>query len=250
MEKNKIYFVSDVHLGVPNREESLKREKLLVKWLDEVSKDASEIFILGDLFDFWFEYKHVIPKGYSRLFGKLIELTDKGLPIHYFKGNHDLWAFDYLETELGLKLHRNPKVFDLQNKKVFIAHGDGLGPGDWKYKILKKVFENKFSQLLFRIFHPDWGIRLALSWSRSSRKQNIKKGKDNQFLKESERLFIYSKNILKDQEIDYFIFGHRHMPILLDIGENSKYLNLGDWINNFSYAVISEGKISLFKNYK
>ena len=242
----KIYFVSDFHLGVPTYEKSLVREKLLVKWLDEIKTDADEIYLMGDVFDFWFEYKTVVPRGYVRLFGKLVELTDAGIPIHLFRGNHDMWAFDYMEKEVGLQLHREPVVKDFNGKKFFIAHGDGLGPGDYGYKFLKKVFEFKPNQWLFRWFHPDFSIKMALFWSRKSRYANQAKELDKKFDPNTERLYLFAKNKIENgEQIDYFIFGHRHIPVLLPVGEQSTYINLGDWIVNFSYAVFDGEKVEL-----
>ena len=172
MNPPKLYFASDFHLGIPNHESSLIREKKLVKWLDVVSKDATEIFLMGDVLDFWFEYKHVVPKGYVRLLGKIAEITDSGIPVHLFRGNHDIWAFDYLEKELGVRLYRKPLVREFDGKKIYLAHGDGLGPGDYGYKFLKKVFEFKPNQFLFRWLHPDIGASMGLFWSQRSKLAN------------------------------------------------------------------------------
>ncbi len=183
MKKSKIYFASDFHLGIPNYESSLLREKKFVRWLDMVSADADEIFLMGDLFDFWFEYKNVIPKGYVRLLGKMAEITDKGIPVHVFRGNHDIWAFDYLSKELNIVLHRKPMIREFDGKIFFLAHGDGLGPGDNGYKFLKKVFEFKPNQFMFKWLHPDIGCRLGLYFSKQSRLANQAK-----FAKEKKRI--------------------------------------------------------------
>ena len=231
----KIYFASDLHLGVPNREKSLEREKHFVRWLDEVSQDAHEIFIVGDLFDFWFEYKKAVPRGFVRVLGKLAELTDKGLPIHLFTGNHDMWIFDYLPLETGVSLHRKPIEREWNGVKFFIGHGDGLGPGDHSYKFIKKVFKNPFLQWAFARLHPNFGIGLADYFSRSSR---AKTGTaDDEFYgEENEWLAIFCKEVLKTKHFDYFVFGHRHLPLELKVGENSTYINLGDWIKYFTFG--------------
>lgn len=244
----KIYFASDLHLGVPTYEKSLEREKLFVKWLDQVKEDAAEIFIVGDLFDFWFEYKKAVPRGYVRVLGKLAELTDSGLPIHLFTGNHDMWIFDYLPKETGVKLYREPREWEWNGKRFLIGHGDGLGPGDQSYKFLKKVFSNPFLQWSFARLHPNFGIGLADYFSRSSRAKTGT-AEDEFFGEEKEWLAIYCREVLKKEHFDYFIFGHRHLPLDLEVGENSRYINLGDWIKYYTYAVFDGEKVDL-KNYK
>ncbi|KJS04929.1 MAG: UDP-2,3-diacylglucosamine hydrolase [Flavobacteriales bacterium BRH_c54] len=242
----KIYFASDFHLGAPNHEESEKREARIVKWLDKVKKDASEIYLLGDIFDFWFEYKTVIPKGFVRLQGKIAEITDSGIPIHVFTGNHDMWIFDYLPKELGIKLYREPIIREYNGKKFFIGHGDGLGPGDKQYKMLKAVFASKVCQWLFARIHPNLGIGVANAWSRKSRKNNITY--DEKFEgKEKELLYHFCKDYLKKEHIDYFVFGHRHLPLKIPISENSIYFNLGEWIKHNTYAVFDGEKLELKK---
>ena len=231
----KIYFISDLHLGAPTPEASLIREKRFVKWLDEISKDAEELFVVGDLFDFWFEYKRAVPRGFVRCLGKLAELSDKGIKITVFTGNHDMWIFDYLPAEIGCELYREPITREWNGKKFYIGHGDGLGPGDYGYKFIKKVFANKACQWLFARLHPNFGIWLADFWSKKSRMHTG--GDDAQFLgEENEWLAIYSKEVLDNEHFDYFVFGHRHLPLDLTVGENSRYVNLGDWISYYSYA--------------
>ncbi|MFZ9028288.1 MAG: UDP-2,3-diacylglucosamine diphosphatase [Crocinitomicaceae bacterium] len=240
----KIYFASDFHLGAPTRETSLTREKKIVDWLDHVSKDASEIYLVGDIFDFWFEYKRAIPKGFVRLQGKIAELTDSGIKIHVFTGNHDMWIFDYLPTELGVQLYREPVIREYFGKSFYIGHGDGLGPGDRGYKILKKIFANKFCQWCFERLHPNFGIWLADTSSKTSR---AKSGEaDREFLgEENEWLVQYCKDVLKENHFDYFIFGHRHLPMEIQVGENSTYFNLGEWLNYCTYLEVSSDSIEL-----
>lgn len=239
----KYYFASDFHFGIPDLKSSKIRESLFIQWLDMVKVDAEEIFLLGDLFDFWFEYQTVIPKGYSRLFGKLTEITDSGIPVHFFKGNHDMWAFKYLEEEIGMKLYNGFLIRTIEGKKFFITHGDGLGPGDHGYKFIKKVFANRFNQKLFNWLHPDLGIRLALFWSGKSRYANIENEKSEEFIKkyndiESQRLAVFSRQILeKDPAINYFVYGHWHRPLKYPLSGSSYYIHLGDWLTHFSYGV-------------
>ena len=240
----KIYFASDFHLGAPNRESSLVREKKIVDWLDHVSKDASEIYLVGDIFDFWFEYKRAIPKGFVRLQGKIAELTDSGIKIHVFTGNHDMWIFDYLPSELGVQIYRKPIVREYFGKSFYIGHGDGLGPGDRGYKLLKKIFSNKFCQWCFERLHPNFGIWLANIFSNSSRAKSSEA--DREFLgEENEWLVHYCKNVLKENHIDYFIFGHRHLPMQITVGKKSTYYNLGEWLNYCTYLEVGINSIEL-----
>jgi UDP-2,3-diacylglucosamine hydrolase len=242
----KIYFLSDFHLGAPDYERSIIREKRIVRFLDKIQQDAAEIFILGDMFDFWYEYKRAIPKYFVRILGKLGELSDKGIKIHFFVGNHDMWMNGYFEKELNIQTYHHPTTFDYNGKKFYIAHGDGLGPGDKGYKFLKKIFRSRFCNWLFGKLHPDWGIGLADYFSRKSRAKTG--ASDEKWLgEEREWLVIYSKEILEKQHFDYFIYGHRHFPIDLPLRENSRYINLGDWIVHFTYAVFDGNEISLKK---
>lgn len=244
MSTKKIYFASDFHLGAPNYEASLEREKKVVRWLDEIKNDAEEIYLVGDVFDFWFEYKRAIPKGFVRLQGKIAELTDAGIPVHWFIGNHDMWIFDYIPKELGITLHLSEIQREYNGKKFFIGHGDGLGPGDRGYKFIKKVFRNKICQWMFARLHPNFGIGLA---NLSSRKSRAATGeKDAKFYgEEKEMLIQYCKQKLTTEHFDFFVFGHRHLPLVFDLNENSKYINLGDWINYFSYGVWDGEEFSL-----
>ncbi len=248
MKKSKIYFASDFHFGIPDHQSSLIREKKFVRWLDIISADATEIYLMGDIFDFWFEFKHVIPKGYVRLLGKIAELTDKGIPVHIFRGNHDIWAFDYFEKELNVKLYRKPVIKEFDGHKFLLAHGDGLGPGDTGYKLLKKVFEFKPNQFMLKLVHPDIVLWMGLYFSRKSRYANIiREGKpENKIETEDEMLVQYAKRKLSiNSDIEYFVFGHRHIPLQEKVGENAEIIILGDWITHFSYGVFEDGKMSL-----
>ena len=239
-----IYFLSDFHLGAPDHATSLRREKRIVKFLDEIKRDAQVIFIVGDLFDFWYEYKRVVPKGFVRILGKLAELTDEGIDIKFFVGNHDMWMNGYFEEELNIQVFQQPESFEYNKQKFYIGHGDGLGPGDHKYKFLKRIFRNKISQWVFGFFHPRTGIGLANYLSRKSRAATGKT--DEHFLgEESEWLIIHSKEVLRQEHFDYFIFGHRHLPIDITLNSGSRYINLGDWINYNSYAVFDGTSLQL-----
>lgn len=242
----KIYFLSDFHLGAPDYDSSLVREKKVVAFLESIRHDAAEIFIVGDIFDFWYEYKKVVPKGYVRLLGKLAEITDSGIPVHVFIGNHDMWMGGYFEKELNIPVYYEPKVFEWNNKSFFIGHGDGLGPGDHGYKFLKKIFRNRLCQWAFGQIHPTWGIGIANYFSRKSR---VKTGtSDEIFLGEDgEWLIIFCRQTLAKEHFDYFIFGHRHLPMDHRLNEKSRYINLGDWIRNFTYATFDGKDVELKK---
>ena len=244
----KIYFLSDFHLGAPNEVASRKREDRLVRFLNQAKQDAAAFFIVGDIFDFWFEYKTVVPKGFVRLLGCLAQISDAGIPIHIFTGNHDLWMNDYLTKELNAKVYFEPKQFQFGDKQFLIGHGDGLGPGDDGYKRLKIIFTNTVCQWLFRQLHPDMGIRLANYFSAKSR---AKTGTaDEQFLGEDkEWLIIYCKEKAKEMDVDFFIFGHRHFAIDFKINDRSKYINLGDWIRLNTYGVFDGTNMEL-KDWK
>ncbi len=248
MESKKIYFASDFHLGIPDHASSLAREKKLVRWLENIEKDADEIYLMGDIFDFWFEYKKVVPKGYVRLLGKLAELTDKGMPIHIFRGNHDVWAFDYLHKEVGLTIHRDAEILTRQGKNLFLAHGDGLGPGDSWYKILKRIFAFKPNQFLFNWLHPDIGTTMGLFFSNRSRLANVarQKVKRKEIPLEEEMLYQYAmRKLALMPDIDYFVFGHRHIPVNTTLKDGSVLIILGDWLTRFTYGILAEGEFSL-----
>ena len=247
-EGKKVYFASDLHLGIPDRESSLAREKRFCSWLDEIKHDAQEIYLVGDLFDVWFEYKNVVPKGHTRFLGKLAELSDEGIHIEVFTGNHDLWMRGYFEQELNIPVHHNPIVRNFNGKKFFIAHGDGLGPGDLGYKMLKRVLRNPVSQWLYRRLHPDTGVGVAGWLSRLGPKHVD--GEEEKFLgPDKEWLVQFAYEKLKTEHVDYFIFGHRHIAVEYQLQENSKYINLGDWIRYDSYAVFDGNDLRL-KYYK
>lgn len=242
MPRNKIYFASDFHLGVPDHQSSREREDRVVRWLDFIKADASEIYLLGDIFDFWFEYATVIPKGFIRLQGKLAELSDSGIRLTLFKGNHDMWMFDYFRTELGIEIISDELVLERNGKRFFLHHGDGLGPGDQKYKMLKKIFRSDLCQWLFARIHPNLGIGIAKKWSAGSRIQNSKKDEFESL--DKEWLVSYSKELLLKEQYDYLLFGHRHLPLDVPLGK-SRYINLGEWMNYNSYAVFDGEDLEL-----
>ena len=248
-KNKKIYFASDQHFGAPTPELSFPREKQFIAWLDEVKIDAEAIFLLGDLFDFWFEYKTVVPKGFVRVLGKLAEIRDLGIPVYFFVGNHDLWMKDYFEKELQIPVYFDNEEFTFGDQTFLIGHGDGKGPGDKGYKRMKKVFVHPFSKWLYRWLHPDIGMKLAQYLS--VKNKLISGDSDVQFLGEdNEWLVLYCKRKLETKHYNYFIFGHRHLPMVLSVGENSKYVNLGDWISYFTYGVFDGVTFELkaFKN--
>ena len=240
---NKIYFASDFHLGTGSYAFRREREDRLVRWLDFIKADAAEVFLMGDVFDFWFEYKTVVPKGYIRFLGKLAELTDLGIKLTFFKGNHDMWMFDYFEKELNATIISNELEIERNGKKFYLHHGDGLGPGDFMYKVLKKIFRSKLCQWLFARLHPNLGVGIANYWSQRSRIA----GESNEEHKrlEKEWLVIYSRELLTAKFYDFLIFGHRHFPMDVQLNEKSRYVNLGEWVNYNSYAVFDGEQLTL-----
>lgn len=243
----KIYFCSDQHLGAPDDASSAIREKKFVAWLNEIQPDCQALFLLGDLFDFWFEYKEVVPKGFVRTLGKLAEFQDNGIPIYFFIGNHDLWMRDYLEKEVGAKIFHRPQQFTMNDKFFLIGHGDGLGPGDKGYKRMKKLFTNPIAKKLFYLLHPDFAVWLGKTMSRQNK--YISGDQDAEYMgDDKEWLVQYALYKLEQSYFDYFIFGHRHLPLNIDLKDGSKYINLGDWVNFFTYAEFDGKKVSLLES--
>ena len=242
-ENKKLYFASDFHLGIPNKEESLKREKKIIEWLEYISNDASAIFLVGDVFDFWFEYKTVVPKSFVRFQAKLASLVDQGIDIFLFTGNHDMWMIDYLHQELGVKILHEATSFNISGKQFFVGHGDGLGPGDTLFKIIKKIFKSPIFRWMFRWLHPDIGVRIAQLWSRRSRIANGEL--DEKFEGDKERLWQFCKSQNTKMHHDYYIFGHRHLPLELDVSEKSTYFNLGEWVSQYHYLEFDGKNASL-----
>ncbi len=246
----KVYFASDFHLGVPAKYSSKEREKQIVRWLDQIKEDAEAIYLVGDVFDYWYEYKHVVPKGFTRVLGKLALLRDEGIPIYFFIGNHDMWMFRYFEDEMDIPIYREPLRVELKGKKFLIGHGDGLGPGDYKYKILKKILANKLCQFLFARLHPNFALGLMKFSSGKSREANPE---DDEVFKgeEKERLLVYANHKTSQEDLDFCVFGHRHLPIDYTLKNGkSRYINLGEWMNFNSYAVFdgNQLEIKFFEN--
>ena len=239
----KIYFLADAHLGSKWHADSIETERKLCRWLDRAKQDAQAIFLLGDIFDYWFEYKHVVPKGHTRVLGKLAEVTDSGIEVHFFIGNHDIWLTDYLTKECGMILHFEPFIVEWNKKKFFLAHGDGLGDDSPGFRLLRKLFHSKFLRFLFSAIHPGLTVPLAHAWSNYGRKN----GRMVDYLGEDkEYLVLFAKEKLKEMpDIDYFIFGHRHIMLDLPIAEQSRVILLGDWIRYFSYAVFDGNDVTL-----
>lgn len=246
-----IYFASDFHFGIPSWKSasSKDRESRVFRWLNTISedKDLKALYLVGDIFDFWFDYHTVVPKGFVRILGKLAELSDRGVELHLFTGNHDVWFFDYFEKELNANIHRNPIEIKIADKSFFIAHGDGLGPGDYGYKFIKKIFRNPFCQWLFRWLHPDIGVAFANFFSKTSRaSQDASRpflGEDKEWL-----IIFANEKLKKSPHIDYFIFGHRHLAqdLVLKDGK-SRYINLGHWFGEGNYGVFDGQELHLKK---
>lgn len=244
MPGKKIYFISDLHLGLYPEEKSLEREKLLVKWLDSIKSDVAELYLMGDIFDFWHEYRKVVPRGFIRFLGKLAEISDNGTKIYFFTGNHDIWTYDYLQKELNITIYHKPVIRDLNGYKLFLSHGDNWGSREYGYKILKAIFTNKVIQWLFARIHPNAAIAFGQRWSRTSR---FAKGLVAEPYRgdSKEKQIIYAKEKLKTEYFDFFIIGHRHIPFDIKISDKCRVINVGDWINNFSFAVLDGQKLEL-----
>ncbi len=241
--KGKIYFVSDVHLGAPALNNNHERELRFARWLDSISADVQELYLMGDIFDFWWEYKKVVPRGFTRILGRIASLTDRGIPVYFFPGNHDLWVFDYLPTELGVIVHRTEIVKEIAGKKFFLAHGDGLDASDVGYNRLKKIFTNRKLQWLFSRLHPNFALHIAHSWSKSSRTAKFEK--EDEFNVNLDGMYKFAESFLKEVDVDYFIFGHRHKMVYTPMNKKTSFVLLGDWIKNFSYGVFDGDNFEL-----
>jgi UDP-2,3-diacylglucosamine hydrolase len=241
--RGRIYFLSDAHLGSPDPESSLLREKELVRFLDEIKESASDIFFMGDLFDFWFEYKRVVPRGFTRILGKMAELADRGIRLHYFTGNHDIWMFGYLNRETGMEIYRHPTAMTIEGKQFFLAHGDGFDENDRTFRFLKKIFTNKPLQWAFARLHPNFAFWLASGWSKRSRMIHG----EEPFKGEEEPLVRFARKNLVGQGYDYLVFGHRHMPVDYPLDDQTRLLILGDWITHYTYAVFDGETVELKK---
>ena len=244
-----VYFLSDAHLGSRAIEHGRTQERRLVNFLDSIKHKASAVYFLGDMFDFWYEFKMVVPKGYTRFLGKISELTDLGVEVHFFTGNHDIWCGDYLTKECGVILHREPLTTEIYGREFYLAHGDGLGDPSKKFKFLRAVFHNKFLQFLFSSLHPRWSVDLGLAWAKHSRMKRVD-GKEPDYMGEDkEYLVLYAKEYLKTHpSINYFLFGHRHIELDLMLPNRSRIMILGDWIHFFTYAVY-DGENIFLENY-
>lgn len=246
MTYKKTYFISDVHLGAPALNNNPEREKLFVSWLEEAGKDAGEIFMLGDIFDFWYEYKKVVPRGFVRTLGKIAELTDKGITVHFFTGNHDVWVYDYLPSETGVIVHRENYVYTIGDKVFYLGHGDGLNPNEKGYLMLKRLFTSKTAQFMFSRLHPNIALWFGHKWAKNSR---MSKGTTPEYYNENgkESAIQFAINHSQKNKIDYYIFGHRHILHEEEIKPNVKVFMLGEWFNFFSYAVFDGNKVELKK---
>ncbi len=241
---SKTYFASDFHLGIPNYEESLKREKKVVAWLDEISEDCEKLFLLGDIFDFWYEYRKAVPRYYTRLLGKLAQMSDSGIEIYFFKGNHDMWTFDYLEKEIGVTVVNEEWMGEINDKNFYLHHGDALWKGERSYKMIRKLFRSRWAIWLFHRLHPNFGIGLANFLSRKSRSKNVAKD-TKEIPLESEYQYQFAKHHVKDHSFDFYIFGHRHKPMDVLLNEKSRLINLGDWVNFYTYAEFDGNDLQL-----
>lgn len=236
--RKKIYFVSDAHLGARFHQDPREVELKLVRWLDQIKADAQSVWLLGDMFDYWYEYKYVVPKGHVRFLGKLAELADSGIEIHLFIGNHDIWMFDYLPQEIGAIIHREPLTIDLWGKRFFLGHGDEVDYRSRAFRLIRWVFRNRFCQWLYAAIHPRWTFGFALGWSLNSRKKGLQKypvyefqGEDNEYM------ISFARDYLKtNPSINFFIFGHRHLLLDFPLNKTARLIITGDWMTIFSYV--------------
>lgn len=244
-----IYFLSDAHLGSRAIKHARMQERRLVRFLDSIKEKAGAVYLLGDMFDFWYEYKYVVPKGYTRFLGKLSELTDSGVEVHFFTGNHDIWAYDYLEKECGVVLHRQPLTLELGDKVFFLAHGDGLGDPNPSFKLLRAIFHNRICQILYSAIHPRWGMEIGLTWSKHSRLKHEAEEPPQYMGEDKEYLVLFAKDYLRTHpNVNYFLFGHRHIELDLMLSHTTRLFILGDWITQFNYAVF-DGERLWMENY-
>lgn len=248
MNKKKVYFISDLHLGLYPLDVSLEREKKIVQWLSEIKNDAAEIYLVGDIFDFWHEHKRVVPKGFTRFMGTLALMADQGVKIHFFSGNHDVWMYGYFKDEIGADIHHEPLKTSINGKSFYIAHGDGLGPGDIFFKLLRRAFRSPFLQWWFSRLHPNFSMWLGTTWSKKSRYAKGIVAEEFTGI-DKEYTLVHSRNVIKQEFFDYFIYGHRHIPSVINLEKGSKYINLGDWIYSFTYAEFDGEKLEL-KEYQ
>ncbi len=244
-----IYFLSDAHLGSRALRHTRQQERRLVRFLDDIKEKAEAVYLLGDMFDFWFEYRMVVPRGFTRFLGKLSELTDSGVEVHYFAGNHDLWTWDYLVEECGVILHREPMTLSLADKTFYIGHGDGLGDPDPRFRFIRSIFHSPLCQWLFRWLHPDLGMRFGLNWAKHSRLAHGEGGDPPYLGEDKEHLVLYAKDYLRSHpDVNYFIFGHRHIELDLMLSDQCRMVILGDWISQYTYAVF-DGEHLYMENY-
>lgn len=245
-----VYFLSDAHLGSLALDHRRTQERRLVRFLDSIKEKAAAVYLLGDMFDFWDEYKYVVPKGYTRFLGKLSELTDRGVEVHFFTGNHDLWTYGYLEQECGVIVHRKPETTEIYGKVFFLAHGDGLGDPDKRFKFLRRLFHNRTCQRLLNAIHPRWGMALGLNWAKHSRLKRAN-GKELPYMGEDrEFLVLFTKEYMKThQNVDYFIYGHRHIELDIMLERKVRVMILGDWIWQFTYVVF-DGEHMFMEQYE
>ena len=245
-----IYFLSDAHLGSWAIEHRRMQERRLVRFLDSIKEKAAAVYLLGDMFDFWYEYKYVVPKGFTRFLGKISELTDMGVEVHYFTGNHDIWAYDYLAEECGVILHKQPQTIELYGKIFYLAHGDGLGDPNKSFKVIRSIFHNKTCQWLFSGLHPSWGMWFGLTWAKHSRMKHGMGGDPPDYMgDDKEHLILYTKKYIQyHSNVDYFIYGHRHIEVDKQLTKKARVIILGDWISQFSY-VVYDGEHLLMQEY-
>ena len=241
-----VYFLSDAHLGCLAIHHQRTQERRLVNFLDSIKDKASAIYLLGDIFDFWYEYKTVVPRGYTRLLGKISELTDSGVEVHFFVGNHDLWQNDYLEKECGVQLHHRECTMEINGKVFFLAHGDGLGTRDWKFRCLRAMFHSKICRTLFASIHPRWGMTFGREWARYSQLKHQREGEPQYMGEDREELVVFAcKYLSTHPEVNYFVFGHRHIEHDMNLEGAARLLIIGDWISRYTFVRFDGNELTM-----
>lgn len=257
--RDKVYFLSDAHLG--SGADTLEREKQLCRLLDSIKDDCKTLMLLGDIFDFWFSYRYLVPRGHVRLLGKLAELADSGIEIHFFLGNHDMWVFDYLTEEFGAIVHADPTEMELYGKRFLIGHGDGLGHIDRWFDFARLFFRSRICHKLFKMLPSAFTFGIAHRWSNGNKRKHAKQDRLHYLGDDREGIVIYCKQRLEKEHFDYFVFGHRHTPLVKEfVGAddaaqssdkrlNSVYVNTGDWFHQRNYAVFGPDGVLELKNF-
>ena len=246
-----VYFISDAHLGCRAIEHQRTQQRRLTRFLDQIKDKAEAVYMLGDMFDFWFEYRQVVPRGFTRFLGKVSELTDSGVEVHWFVGKHDMWMTDYLECECGVTIHREPCLVEIYGKEFYLSHGHhvDIAPGDWRTRLMFRMFESTFVRRMATLIHPDLFVDFGLNWARHSRMRHMAQGEEPYKGEHDERMVTFAKQYLATHpSVNYFLFGHRHIELDLMLTHECRLLILGEWYSHFTY-VSFDGSTLVMNDY-